>query len=136
MKRYFFLLFILFFFNFNIISETKTIINNSNEYGGKTEEIIYDENDENYTKYSIDKKITYFDSNNIQRKLDLIYTQKYTEEKNVLRAEFYYDKKGIKLRMELFYTDDNIRFDRYVTRYNKKGEVIDQAWYKKKIRVQ
>ena len=34
MKRYFFLLFILFFFNFNIISETKTIINNSNECGG------------------------------------------------------------------------------------------------------
>ena len=70
MKMIFFLFLILFLVNFNIFSEIKTIINNSNKFGGKTEQIIYDKNDENYIKYSINKKIIYLDANNIQRKLD------------------------------------------------------------------
>ena len=87
MKRYFSLLFILFFLNFNFSPEEKLIINNSNEFGGKTEEIIYDGNDEYYNKYIIIKKIIYFDSNNIQRKLDLIYSQEYIEEKRRMKNE-------------------------------------------------
>ena len=85
-----------------------TILEQRNEYGGKTEEESYSSEDDKY-KEGLAKLVQYFDGNDRIIKLESYFNGDHTLIDGVQRSVQYFDNKyyrsGIRTRVEFYYED-------------------------------
>jgi hypothetical protein len=85
-----------------------TILEQRNEYGGKTEEESYSSEDDKY-KEGLAKLVQYLDGNDRIIKLESYFNDKHAQIDGVQRSVQYFDNKyyraGIRTRVEFYYED-------------------------------
>jgi hypothetical protein len=105
-------------------AETKRIINENNDYGGKTVAATFSPGDKEY-KAGMSKSIGYYNINGEVVKAESVHTNEYAQEKGILRSIMYLGN-GKLVKTELFFTDESARRDsvsKSIIYYNSKGEM-------------
>lgn len=91
-------------------SKKEQTISNHNEYGGKTEETLYEPNDSKY-KMGISRMLSYYNKSNIITKIEYYYTDEHSKEDGIYRKDQIFGHnfpKGITLeKSEYYYTDNH-----------------------------
>jgi hypothetical protein len=85
-----------------------TILEQRNEYGGKTQEESYSSEDDKY-KEGLAKLVQYFDSNDRIMKLESYFNDDHAQKNGIKRSIQYFDNKyyraAIRTRVEFYYED-------------------------------
>jgi hypothetical protein len=89
-------------------SKKENIITKHNEYGGKTEEKIYESDDKKY-KEGIDHIVTHYNNQNLAVKIDYFYTEDHSKIDGIYRRDQSFEyiplKGTILKKSEYYYTD-------------------------------
>jgi hypothetical protein len=122
----------------------ETIIDNKNEFGGKTEQSIYDKSDKRY-KEGIWKIVELYDANEKIREIESFYTPEHSKKDGVRKREQYYYQSITETRLtktEFYYTDEYSDYngiykceEKYHENGNKKVSEFfyTDEWAKKRV---
>jgi|GEM_PF-2234273 len=114
--------------NSNEIDESDSNVDTVNVYGGKTEEINYNEND----YMGIKKQIDHYDNNNILMQTDVYPLEETTIETGIIKQEILYTKSGIVKQYNMYFSD--IYFQEHGINYlieyvDWYDNIIKTEWY-------
>jgi hypothetical protein len=118
-----------------VFADRSKIIDQRNEYGGKTEEESYSIGDEKY-KEGIAKLIEYYDGNERIMKLETVFSDDHARLDGVQRSVQFYDNKfyrtGKRTRVEFYYTDaygDREGVAKAILYYNEEEQKIKTDYF-------
>jgi hypothetical protein len=110
-------------------SEEENILEEKNEYGGRTIQQILNEQEQAFLNFS--KRTVYFDHRNISVK-SIITTTSTVAANTGIREQIQYYDNGEVVKYEMFFTDEHIRkhgFNRMIEEMTVNDRVSRTFWY-------
>lgn len=105
------------------------IIEHRNDFGGKTEQISYSQEDK---EYKLKRKLNYYDSKGVLRKAVGFRQMNRHNELKIEKAAEYFSEAGKLMRREIEIDELKARqigYDRVITHYNAEGQIVKKAFY-------
>jgi hypothetical protein len=114
-----------------VFAKTEKMMNETNEYNGKTLVVTYSPGDREY-KQGKSRSISYFDSKGRIVKEESFSTDELARKGGLFKLSIYYDSNGKLSKVEGFFTEESARKDglsKGITYYDSNGKKVKETCY-------